>query len=669
MKKIMLLSALASILVTARAQEDSGEYYSFFQNVQIDTCSALKINRKIEGGTKIIAEFEGQWDEDMKGAFCYACKIWEENLPTMLPVTIKAETGTFRGSNSNALSRVLMNKLQNNEYEYGIAPQARYLLFQDYTKRVPCHFTTIEDSLDLCRPDIIITYNKNLFNTETLSFSLDTCSTDKIDFVTQALRDIAAGLGFCTHFVPQNGHLDLPDSMKYVGLERMVKEAISTENANEAYTQATQGSLPLYIDTYGTLNLYAPPTWQQGVSLNRFYPQSTSGVSQLLTWNFGKGTIIRDITDRYEKIFKNGFLWISDIPTGGGSTDFNSCNNNDAISYNGEITAYPPSSQMLTCSPEVIEQTENSNVQSMNDGDNEVVFDYMTYCKAFDPTLSMNGAINEEKWTFSILMNDGTWDVIAERIDPWSPFEISLSDITFHYPDSVYARSTDGLLRGRVSNNKRQFFNNRYYNETSVSYYVLEYLPQKAERNLAKVHDDSYLQDEYLRDIEIAMSNLEGTTNVYVEQLEEGDIFPSLTLLQNPKEGRFTATVDKEYTSEFTIVSYNANGHKRSNTLTVEALEPAELNINVESGRILVTYGHKNKLVEDCSYTVCPASPSMAKTAAMTSGKCLNGEIPTGAMGDGMNIIKVVHPNGKTKSIKIVKSSSQSNKATISVVI
>ena len=104
----------------------------------------------------------------------------------------------------------------------------------------------------------------------------------------------------------------------------MVKEAITTEDASLAYAQATQGSLPLYIDTYGTLNLYAPSTWQQGVSLNRFYPQSSSGISQLLTWNFGKGTIIRDITDNYEKLFKEGFLWISDIPTGGGSMDFNS---------------------------------------------------------------------------------------------------------------------------------------------------------------------------------------------------------------------------------------------------------------------------------------------------------------------------------------------------------
>lgn len=668
MKKILLLSALASILASSHAQENNGEYYSFFQNVQIDTCSALKINREIEGGTKIIAEFEGQWDEDMKGAFCYACKIWEENLPTMLPITIKVGTGTFRGSNSNALSRVLTNILYNDECEYGIAPQARYLIFKDYTKGELRHFTTVEDSLDLCRPDITITYNVNLFNTETLSFSLDTCSTGKIDFVTQALRDIAAGLGFCTHFVPLNGELDLPDSVNYVGLERMVKEAITTEDASLAYAQATQGSLPLYIDTYGTLNLYAPSTWQQGVSLNRFYPQSSSGISQLLTWNFGKGTIIRDITDNYEKLFKEGFLWISDIPTGGGSMDFNSCYNNEAISYNGEITAYPPSVQMLTRSPGVVEQTESSNVQSVNNDDNEENFDYMSYCKAFDPTLSMSGAINEEKWTFSVLKNDGTWDVVAESIDPWSPFEISLSDITFHYPDSVYARSTDGLLRGRVSNNKRQF-NQRYYNETSVSYYVLEYLPQKAERNLAKVHDDSYLHDEYLKDIEIAMSNLEGTTNVYVEQLEEGDIFPSLTLLQNPKEGRFTATVDKEYTSEFTIVSYNANGHKRSNTLTVEALEPAELNVNVESGRILVTYGHKNKQVENCSYTICQTSSSMAKTAGMTSGKCLNGEIPTGAISDGMNIVKVVHPNGKTKSVKIVKSVSQKNNATLDVVI
>lgn len=658
-----------NVIVLVNAQNYDNEFYSFYQNIQIDTCSALKINREIIGGTKIIVTFDGHWDEDMKGAFRYACKIWEENLPTMLPITINASIGTFRGSNSNALSKVLTNRLSNDEF--GIAPQARYLILQDYNKRHRIHFMNLQDSLDLCGPDISITYNNKMLNPDSLSFSLDTCSTTKIDFVTQVLRDIAVGLGFSTHFVPYNNQLEFPAEMGYTGLEILLTQTITTNDPYEAYNQATQGCLPIYIPFYGTLYLYAPSTWQQNISLNTFLPQSNSCISQLLTWKFGKGTIIRDIADDYDNIFYYGFLWQSDLPDGGPkNVDYYPCNNDEAVNYHGTITELPPLNLRSAYSIDEATEKDSFNSFPLNNRDYVDTFDYESYCKPYDPTLSMADTVNFEGWTFSILKNDGTWDVVTQNIVPNSIFEINLSNITFHYPDTAYARTTDNFLRGRVSHNIRESYSDQMYNSIRTTYYVLEYLPQKIEQNLAKVYDESYLQDEYLRDIEIAMSNLEGATQIYVEQLEEGDYYPSITLLPNIKQGRFLATVDKEYSSEFTIVSYNNNGFKRSNALTVDALEPANLNINVENGRICVTYGHKNKQVEDCTYSIIPISKSLSKGTALSSGKCQNGEIPSSALTDGMNIIKVVHPNGKHTSIKILKKNINSNnKSTFEVVI
>lgn len=304
----------------------------------------------------------------------------------------------------------------------------------------------------------------------------------------------------------------------------------------------------------------------------------------------------------------------------------------------------------------------------MNNRDLEDTFDFESFCKPYDPTLSMNGTVDFEGWTFSILKNDGTLDVVTQSIDPYSSFQIDLSDITFHYPDTAYARSTDNFLRGRVSRNIRETAFGKTYNVNRTAYYVLEYLPQKVEQNLAKVYNDSYLQDEYLRDIEIAMSNLEGATQIYVEQLEEGDMFPTVTLLPNTKLGRFLATVDKEYSSEFTIVSYNSHGYKRSNVLTVDALEPANLNVNVENGRIFVTYGHKNKQIENCTYYVFPIS--LISGSVYKSGKCQNGEIPTSALSEGMNVVKVMIPGGMSTSIKILKKTSfLNNKSTFNIVL
>ena len=313
----------------------------------------------------------------------------------------------------------------------------------------------------------------------------------------------------------------------------------------------------------------------------------------------------------------------------------------------------------------------NSLSLSLNSSsrDYEDTFDYMSFCRPYDPTLSMDGLVDFVGWTFSLLKKDGTWDVVAQSIDPYSTFQVDLSSVSFHYPDSIYARTTDNLLRGRVSNNVRNTYNNREFNDTRTTYYVLEYLPQKIEQNLAKIHEDSYQQDEYLRDVEIAMSNIEGATHIYVEQLEEGDYFPTTRLLSNNKLGRFLATVDKEYSSEFTIISYNNHGFVRSNVLTVDALEPADLNVCVEGGRINVTYGHKNKHVENCTYSVTSLSSFQSKKVPVASGNCKNGEVPISALNDGLNIIKVMHPNGKSKSVKIIKDSHENNKSILNLVI
>ena len=661
-KTICILLILLTTIIPGYAQDNYYEFYSPYPNLQIDTCSMLKINREIKGGTKIIANFDGNWDEDMKGAFRHACKIWEENLPTMLPITITAKIGTIRGNN---ISKVQTYRLNNDEV--GIAPQARYLILQDYNHRLPVHFTNRQDSTDLCEnPDITITYKEGIMNTDSISFSLDTCSITKIDFVTQAMRDIAAGLGFCTHFVPFNNLLEFPDSMAYSGLEIPVKDILSTETGNTAYNMATSGSIPLDILFYGTLNLYAPQTWQQGISLNRFYPQSNSGISQLLTWNFGKGSIIRDITDDYAGIFKYGFGWLSDLPVNAPSNVlYFSCCNNDAVSYHGNITAYPPSSLEHAYSTA---ETERDEIIHTN-REGEDTYDYESFCRPYDPTLSINGSVDFEGWTFSILKNDGTWDVVSQSIDPNSSFSINLANTTFHFPDTAYARTTDNFLRARISRNTRESYYNHSYNNCKSTYYVLEYLPQKIEQNLAKVYDDSYLQDEYLQDIEIAMSHLEGATQIYVEQLEEGDIFPSTTVLSNLKRGRFLATVDKEYSSEFTIVSYNTHGYKRSDVLTVPALEPARLNIHVDGERIFVTYGHKNKQIEDCTYSVSSISPQGIVNSTIVSGECENGEIPTNALNEGMNVIRVSLPSGKSSSIKVRKASSSHNHPALNIII
>jgi hypothetical protein len=269
----------------------------------------------------------------------------------------------------------------------------------------------------------------------------------------------------------------------------------------------------------------------------------------------------------------------------------------------------------------------------------------------------MNGIINYEGWTFSILKKDGTWDVVYQASSGVTYFVLNLSNVTFHYPDEQYARTADNYLRGRLTYNLRHWDNlySRYYNDCKCKYYALDYVPQKVEMNIAKEYEDSHLLDEYLRDIDIAMRNLEGATQVYVEQLEEGDLYPSVTAFSNFKSARYLATVDKEYASDFTVVSYNNNGHKTSEVLSVPAISPAQLYLNITGGRIIATYGHKRKRVKNMQYTIL-FSPNNSSSLTMAKwGNSIDGCIYLSDLENGLNIVKVTLPNGKTASIAVNK--------------
>jgi hypothetical protein len=151
------------------------------------------------------------------------------------------------------------------------------------------------------------------------------------------------------------------------------------------------------------------------------------------------------------------------------------------------------------------------------------------------------------------------------------------------------------------------------------------------------------------------MRNLEGATQVYVEQLEEGDLYPSVTAFSNFKSARYLATVDKEYASDFTVVSYNNNGHKTSEVLSVPAISPAQLYLNITGGRIIATYGHKRKRVKNMQYTIL-FSPNNSSSLTMAKwGNSIDGCIYLSDLENGLNIVKVTLPNGKTASIAVNK--------------
>lgn len=101
MKKVTLFLLLLVVALSMNSQTLL-ESDSYGLDQYIEKCSDIPVLRQINGGTvfKITYEPEEAWDNAMKGAFEYACKIWEEQLPNTLPINIHAKIGVIRGSNN-----------------------------------------------------------------------------------------------------------------------------------------------------------------------------------------------------------------------------------------------------------------------------------------------------------------------------------------------------------------------------------------------------------------------------------------------------------------------------------------------------------------------------------------------------------------------------------------
>ena len=471
------------------------------------------------------------------------------------------------------------------------------------------------------KADISITYNEDLL--DEFSYSLYATPLDKYDFVTVALRDIAKGLGISSRIMADVAN----KKIIYTGggtspYEEWIYSAIGGGNASQAYVNGTKGSLPVKIDGYGTLSLYAPSPFQNGVSLNAFIPDPNKNITQLLTYEFGRGTVIRDITDNYQSLFKYGLGWEAAIATGGAHSDANGVttgNTGEVIPYGGTITGGTPNFLTEAIS---INKQQSWNIETYNTSD----FNIEEYCWPYDCNYRPNTPIDTEGWTVALLKKDGTWDIVYDISVIPSYLDVSMNDFQYHYDMNEYARTADGFLRCRVVYNQNYWDNiyDRTYRSMKTRYYVLNYLPQRTEMKFSGVMPTTStraLTNEYMRDIKIGIKNLEGTERIVVEQLDEGERVPSKFEVYDFKKGYFVATVDKEFYSEFTIVAYNKNGSTRSETIEIAPLEPASQNFEIQvlNDEIKIKNARKRNLPKTllASYEILPLNNYVSRSLSL----------------------------------------------------
>ena len=582
MKKFLLLLIFPLLGSILKAQ-DIQENISYGFDEYIEKCTNIPTVRNINGGTIFNVTYGDGWTLEMKGAFEYACKIWEENLPTCLPINIKAEIGTIRGSlDLKALSKINIPSYPNwSEMNDGIAPlrsQIKAVVLMESEKGYSNHFVdSIPDESFFDDIDFTIIYNESML--DQFSFSLYSTPTDKYDFVSLVLRDIAKGLGVSSKIRGSASTKTIystgADPTKF---ESLIWSKIAADDASQRYINATQGQVNIDVNNYGTLNLYAPTDWQDGLSLNTFIPDTAYKITELLSYEFGRGCVIRNIADsKYCNFFESALGWFADTTSGNNQTSISiSGNTENVIPYGGSISFNESETTNIDdiISDETYSISRSTTLQSATSD-----FNSLEYCKPYHPYyISDDKSVDETGWSVSILKKDSTWDIVYTFGYPAEIYRFDMNEFTFHYGNSDYARTCDGYLRARFTRSYTYTNSVRQYHIYDVHYYALDYLPQKPEIEFDQVVESvsTYsTTDEYLRDIKIGLKNMEGIEQVFVEQLDEWDTLPFLFEVTDFKNGYFIATVDKEFQSQFTVVAYNKNGNARSETITVAPLEPA----------------------------------------------------------------------------------------------
>lgn len=671
MKKLSFL-LLFLILSIASWGQTSTESDSYALDQFIEKCTDVPVLRQINGGTvfKITYEPEELWDNSMRGAFEYACKIWEEQLPNSLPINICAKIGNIRGTdNMKLLSRVQSTTYDINNYETVLSSRMKYVLLAEYNSGFNATYrNTVTDVDFFNKPDVVITYNKSMLND--FSYSLDNTPTNKYDFVTVVLRDIARGLGFSFNMTANSQKKILEDTNRPLTYyEDIVRQAIGGNNLSEAYTNATQGSLTLSVNHYkNTLHLYAPTTWQNGMSLNYLIPEQSRNFTELLSYNFGKGSVIRNIVDSYNNIFYDFQGWQTyNLVTGPSSTSVSSDgSSNNIITYKGDIILEDNTliQNNISKKKNIVQWTPSKYQKKANSN----AFDLQSYLFPYN-YMYPDKSGTAGSWLISLLKKDGTWDsVYSQYSGPYNiPLKTKMDDWNISPNFEQYQRTCDGYIRCRITWYKEVYDNlyHRPYYIIQNHYYVLDYLPQKVEMRylapiqtfftLAKptINNGSVLNNDYTQDITISIKNLEGVNRIVVEQLEEGNDLPIKYEVKDFKKGYFIANVDKELQTKFVVYSYNNNGSSKSDTLIVQPLVPYDFTVNFSNENILINSNLQKKLIP-INYNIYSVSPFSLINVKRGVLNHHNSTIKISDLNNGSYILDINSGN-KRKSVKFVK--------------
>lgn len=630
MKKCILTIAISCSALAATAQNGPKNIYAATTTPVIST---LPSERCSVGGTTITADYVGgNITKTMEGAFEYACRLWEERIPTTLPLRIKVQVASL-GSNVLATSDPVYSDISPNwERAFEKRVLQRYNLYD------------IEDVQYFEKEDVVITFNYDM----PFSYSTDPeqAVDDKYDFITVAIQAIGKAIGII-YWAYYNG--TRPICLKNNPYAVYVNSANSQLSS---YQTAIGNGWNAIIGGYDGTDwpLYCPLPYNPGLALNYFAPDTSNSETQFMQPVISKGTAIRHIGRSLDDLLRR-CNWFYDYGVSTGSiyneptVEILPSEVDSVIPYAGNNASLP-------------NRYDAAGKHISRDGTHEDSLLALQYFYSSCKERSGTGR--------SVLLKDGSFrdfDSLSELLPS----------------DTTYARSTDGFLRLKTNTIEE----NGNSSTLTVKYQLYRFPPQKPDfgfnrtetsnsTNRAAVlrnsrgrvsRNGNRIEDEYV-DIALGIKNLEGCTQVLVEQTDSDWPYPYTYYLEQDEilAGEFMTQVNRPYPSTFKLYYINNEGYTESDVKTidlsgVQMTSGMQYSLEVIPGNSVLQYslasddGSNTDSLQGC-YTITNANTGIVTQEGSISAA--SGRIDVSALPAGVYLI-TIQTGSQTLSAKWVK--------------
>ncbi len=255
----------------------------------------------------------------------------------------------------------------------------------------------------------------------------------------------------------------------------------------------------------------------------------------------------------------------------------------------------------------------------------------------------------------------GKYKYVSRGNDRFHPFGYNIGDFSDEY--FVSAIDRDLISQQYVINYDPTLkINKNLYYDYKVKYFTRDFTPEKPVIKYMST-EDSPLQtfslmddeDDYYVDVKVGIANVEGVIGVVVEQWDEGEELPFQYDAEDFRNGYFIANLDRELSTRLTVASYNANGFKRSETITIPPIGYPTREVTFKRNNDVITLGGISGRLRESGRLSCRVNSVMGSASYATTLPVEDGKVDVSAIPQGVYVLTVLNGSDKIGTYKFLK--------------